>query len=142
MHKTAFVEKGVRYTSVEQYFQVQKCIYTNNNRMKNIILKQTDPIICNKLGRLIYMDEYHNFGIRDTLNIYKQGYILKFNQNEKCSQFLLKTKGEIAYADCNIFFGIGIEIIDPRINSSKLWRGLNMLGVILQNIRDEIICNE
>ena len=89
-----------------------------------------------KLSREIkgYDKEKH----RDVaINIMKSAISLKFEQNRELQQKLLDTNGNIV--ECNPydkFWSCGLSLHDPNIMESTCWLGKNILGEILESVRD------
>lgn len=75
---------------------------------------------------------------------HRESYVLrgnyeKFSQNEELKQKLLST-GNTIMAESNYFdkiWAIGIKESDPNATSPSKWKGLNLLGKILTNIREK-----
>ena len=69
-----------------------------------------------------------------------KGNFEKFTQNEDIKQELLNTDGTIM-AEGNYFdkiWAIGIKESDPNATSPSKWKGLNLLGKILTNLREKL----
>lgn len=103
------------------------------------ILAATDPAEIKRLGREVkgYQDIIWN-GVRQII-VYN-GLILKFTQNQILLDELLETGNEIL-AECAVhdrIWGIGLSMTDPdRLNLDK-WRGQNLLGFSLMQVREEL----
>lgn len=68
-----------------------------------------------------------------------RGNYEKFSQNDDLKQKLLNT-GNTIMAESNYFdkiWAIGIKESDPNATSPSKWKGLNLLGKILTNIREK-----
>jgi len=65
---------------------------------------------------------------------------LQFSQNSYLKTILLETAGTVlAEASPNdTKWGIGYPADDPRAKRRKLWRGTNLLGQVLMEVRDVI----
>ena len=69
-----------------------------------------------------------------------KGNFEKFTQNEDIKKELLNTDGTIM-AEGNYFdkiWAIGIKESDPNATSPSKWKGLNLLGKILTNLREKL----
>lgn len=66
---------------------------------------------------------------------------LKFNQNEELKAKLLDTKGKyiVEASPVDVIWGIGLAPDDPRRFNRAKWRGQNLLGKILTQLREDII---
>lgn len=68
-----------------------------------------------------------------------RGNYEKFSQNEDLKQKLLNT-GNTIMAESNYFdkiWAIGIKETDPTVTNPSKWKGLNLLGKILTNLREK-----
>jgi ribA/ribD-fused uncharacterized protein len=72
-------------------------------------------------------------------NIVYKGNQLKFDQNEKLKKILLQTKGLLVEASpYDTIWGIGLAEDHPDATNINKWRGQNLLGYILTNLRDNL----
>lgn len=91
------------------------------------------------LGRRIknFKEELLN---EEKFNIVKRGNLAKFSQDENLKEFLLSTKGKILVEaspyDC--VWGIGRGVNEEGIEDPKTWRGENLLGFALMEVRDTL----
>ena len=65
---------------------------------------------------------------------------MQFSQNPKLGKYLLATGSNILAEasphDCK--WGIGLSADDPRARNLSEWRGDNLLGQVLMEVRDEL----
>lgn len=90
------------------------------------------------LGRKVknYNDE---IWIKHRVSYVAKGNFEKFSQNEDLKKELLNT-GNTIMAESNYFdkiWAIGIKESDPNAVSPSKWKGLNLLGKILTNLREK-----
>ncbi len=134
-----FSEDGIKYNCVEQYMMAGKARTFQDSETEKKILAATDPAEIKRLGREVkgYQDIIWN-GVRQII-VYN-GLILKFTQNQILLDELLETGNEIL-AECAVhdrIWGIGLSMTDPdRLNMGK-WRGQNLLGFSLMQVREEL----
>jgi ribA/ribD-fused uncharacterized protein len=77
--------------------------------------------------------------IKHRVSYVAKGNFEKFSQNEDIKQELLNT-GNTIMAESNYFdkiWAIGIKESDPNAVSPSKWKGLNLLGKILTNLREK-----
>ncbi len=74
-------------------------------------------------------------------NIVKRGVGAKFRQNRKLQEILLSTGNELIAACCptDIKWGIGLGVDEPERLYAYRWKGDNLLGRILMEVREEIM---
>jgi len=132
------------YTSCEQYMMYIKALLFNDIITADRIINEHDCRKVKELGR-----EVKNFK-QDVWDKYKysivyQGNLLKFSQNEKLKKELF----EVGYPDktfveCNKYdsiWGIGMSIDDPNIVDESKWKGENLLGKALTEVRRYLLKN-
>ena len=78
---------------------------------------------------------------RERERIVKDGNRAKFTQNEELLTQLLDTKGTtlVEASPYDKIWGIGLGANDPRAQDPKQWRGKNLLGKVLTELRDELL---
>ena len=76
--------------------------------------------------------------IENRERIVEEGNFAKFSQNADLKEALLATKGTtlVEASPYDTIWGIGLKEDDARAKNVATWRGLNLLGKILTNIRD------
>ncbi len=104
------------------------------------ILETSDPAACKKLAGQKFPEFKPDIWEKTCYTIVKRGVKAKFVQNEDIRKVLLGTGNELL-AECSPYdkkWGIGIDIHDPdRLDVSK-WKGENLLGRILMEVREEL----
>ena len=69
-----------------------------------------------------------------------RGLLEKFGQNETLKK-RLKNTGESLLAECAVqdkIWGIGLSMQDGRRLTPSLWRGRNLLGFALMEVREQL----
>lgn len=117
---------GIIYPNAEVAFQAQKY---KNDEDKREFAKIKNPVIAKRKGRTIQInvDEWNKI----RLDVMKRICLEKFKQNEEIKQKLLDTKDAILIEGNNwhdTFWGI----------DNKTGEGLNHLGKILMEVRDQL----
>lgn len=137
-YKSDFTVGDITYHFAEQYMMYQKAILFNDHDVAAKILKSDNPKDIKTLGREIKnfnqtVWDVHKFDI-----VYK-GNLYKFGQNQDLLNKLLETKGsvlaEASPYDC--IWGIGVDVEGLKCGAS--WRGQNLLGKALMQVRDNIL---
>lgn len=134
-----FLMDGIKYTSMEQFMMYKKAIYFQDAKRAEEILAISDVARIKELGRLVtgYNDSIWS-GIRQIV-VY-EGLIAKFSQNDTLKK-LLKGTGEAILAECAVkdrIWGIGLSMSDSRRMNMEEWRGLNLLGYTLMEVRNKL----
>lgn len=138
-YMSRFELNGVSYTSMEQYMMHQKAITFDDKDIAKQILETDDVSKVKALGRAVhnYNDAIWN-GVRQII-VYK-GLLAKFSQNEDLKEKLLSTENNILAeaARTDSVWGIGISIKDYARFDMNKWRGKNLLGFALMQVRKEL----
>ena len=139
-YMSRFEYAGKTYNSVEQYMMCQKAILFREYELADRIMESNDPAEIKKLGRTRMA--YFNAELWDKVSyaIVKRGVRAKFEQNWDICNILLETGNKLlAEASLrDLKWGIGISNTDMQRYDTKEWRGKNLLGQILMEVRDEL----
>ena len=66
--------------------------------------------------------------------------LAKFSQHAELRTFLVNTKKRVLAeaSPRDRIWGIGLAVSDPRVEKPLQWRGLNLLGFALMQVREEL----
>lgn len=136
-----FTVGGIQYSSMEQYMMHQKALLFKDYDVAHKILNTSDVAKIKSLGRAVrnYNDVVWA-GLRQ-LVVYK-GLLAKFSQNPGLKNALLST-GDQVMAECAVkdtIWGIGLSMRDERRFDMAQWRGQNLLGFSLMEVRNCLKC--
>lgn len=129
-----------KYISTEQYMMYQKMAQFRAYDIADKILTETDQGKIKHLGRA-KLDNFNSaLWDKTKYTIVKRGIRAKFLQNPDIAEILLSTHYAVL-AECSKNddqWGIGIDINDERRFDPSNWKGTNLLGRILMEIRQEL----
>lgn len=137
--KSEFESYGVRYCCMEQYMMAQKARLFGDKQTLEKILSSEDPSQIKKLGRQVKQFETQLWD-RAKYSIVLNGNWKKFSQNPELRKFLIST-GESILAEASPYdtiWGIGLSAEQPQSLKPEQWRGENLLGFALMEVRDEL----
>lgn len=130
---------GYTYSSCEQYMMVQKAILFGDMEIATKIMNTEHPRECKKLGRLV---KNFNPEIWDSYkyDIVKKGNYYKFKQNSKFRRYLLSKDVDyfVEASPYDKIWGIGLKETSIGVNDPKNWKGKNLLGFAITEVRDEL----
>lgn len=135
--RCSFIEEGIRFNCAEQYMMYHKAKLFGDNEIAKQILELSNPKDQKKLGRLVKnFDE--KIWDEHKYEIVKNGNILKFSQNPNLKKELLSTRTSILVeaSPYDRVWGIGIGEMDPGRHNPKNWKGENLLGFALTEVRE------
>ena len=131
---------GTKYTfyNVEQAMMAGKAHLFKDKEMFNKILSTTDPKTIKRLGRKVknfdpvIWDKYKK-------HIVKVAVTCKFLYNPELKQKLLSTGTKYIAEDSpyDRIWGIGTKSV--KLKSTRTWPGQNLLGIIMMEVREELI---
>jgi len=138
-----FTVDGILYCCCEQYMMYKKALLFKDVNIAARILLSQDPKTIKALGRKV-MNFDSGIWDKHKVAIVTQCNYAKFTQNPDLFQALMSHSGK-TFAEASPYdtiWGIGLEETDPRALDSKQWRGSNLLGRILTQLRDGLILKE
>ena len=138
-----FIINGVAYRTAEHWMMAEKARLFNDNDVAQKVLKIPSPAEAKKLGRLV---KNFNPAIWDKskVEIVVKGNEQKFLQHQSLKEFLLNTGNKILVEASPVdnIWGIGLAADNKAVNNPLLWRGENLLGFALMEVRDKLKNNE
>lgn len=137
--ESSFTEEDFVYRTAEHYMMIKKAELFGDHEVLSKMKVAKSPGELKKLGRLV-----KNFDAQlwDTnkYQIVKQANLLKFDQNESLRTFLLSTKDRVIVeaSPLDSIWGIGLAKDHPDVMSPSKWKGENLLGFALMEVRDDL----
>lgn len=124
------------YPTAEHAYQYEKCVAAGDMLNKAKIVVATDPLEAKRIGDSV--NETADWKINKEAAMARI-ISLKFDQNPELADLLIKTGNKVLNeATNNMYFGIGATLHSREIKD-KSYRGLNKLGQILMNKRQQIL---
>lgn len=134
-----FDVEGILYRSTEHWMMAEKARLFQDEEMLEKIIECKTPAEAKKLGRKIrnFAPEKWN---ANRYEIVKQGNLHKFGQNESMKTFLLQTQNRILVEASPVdpIWGIGLAKDHKNVEQPEEWKGLNLLGFALMEVREEL----
>jgi len=134
-----FVVKDLHFNCVEQMMMTAKAYLFGDMAAAAKILAASHPRDHKALGRSVS-------GYDDAIWSERRGRIVahgcyaKFSQNQVLREALLAT-GETLLVEASPYdpvWGVGLGQHDPRILDPRQWKGQNLLGIALMQVRDRL----
>ncbi len=136
-YESIFVYEGFEYKSAEHWMMAQKAKLFNSYDIFKKIINCRSPGEAKKLGREIpgFNDKTWD---NEKYEIVIKGNLLKFSQNEKPYEYLINTKDRVIVeaSPLDKIWGIGLPHDDKNINNPYYWKGENLLGFAIMEVRD------
>jgi ribA/ribD-fused uncharacterized protein len=134
-----FVGDGLAFNCAEQYMMHGKARLFDDAKAADQILAAAHPREHKALGRTVKRFDAKVWE-RERERIVKDGNRAKFTQNPQLLELLLATRGTtlVEASPYDRIWGIGLAETDPRAHDPAQWRGKNLLGKLLTELRDEL----
>ncbi len=137
-----FVNKeGIKFADNEMYMMWGKAMLFNDTETAEKILRAKTPAVSKRLGREVKGFDQATWDF-NAMHIVKEGARLKFEQHPDLKRLLLSTEGYELLVEASPFDHIGgikMNATEARKTPRHLWRGLNLLGEVLTELRDDFI---
>jgi len=134
-----FKINGIKYYSAEHYMMAEKAKLFKDDMNYEKILSSKSPGQAKQYGREVRgFDE--KIWKENRFKIVINGNVAKFSQNIDLKQFLLATKNRILVeaSPVDTIWGIGLSKESEKCNNPLEWRGLNLLGFALMEVREKM----
>lgn len=136
---SAFTVNEITYATAEHWMMAKKAELFKDDEVLSKILSAKSPAEAKKLGRQVknYQEE---IWLANRYLIVKEGNFHKFSQNEALKDFLLNTTDRVIVeaSPVDSIWGIGMATDHKDIENPEKWKGLNLLGFALMEVRDEL----
>ena len=138
-YPSKFTIDGIEFVNCEQWMMYNKAILFEDHDIAKQILNTTDPSTQKSLGRRV-----SNFNddtwMKVAYQIVVEGNRAKFSQNPRLYSALRLTGTDIIVeaSPHDRRWGIGLSEKDPNIHDPTKWKGANLLGKAIMDVRDEL----
>lgn len=137
---SSFVFENIIYKTAEHWMMAKKAELFDDVEVLQRILVAKSPAEAKKLGREV---RGYNEAIwrEKRFEVVKQGNLLKFGQNEELKTYLINTGSRVLVEASpeDPVWGIGMPSDHRDASSPEKWKGQNLLGFALMEVRDELI---
>jgi len=135
-HESPFIVDGQRYLTAEHFMMAEKAALFGDEEIRQQILAAPTPALTKSLGRKVRGFDETRWR-QNRFAIVVRANEAKFAQNPALRSYLIGTESRIlAEADAlDRVWGIGLGQEDERAKNPNQWRGLNLLGFALMQVR-------
>ncbi|MCM3782529.1 NADAR family protein [Neobacillus mesonae] len=139
----SFMINGESYSCTEQYMMAEKARLFQDDKMLTAIMQAKHPKEMKAYGRAVTGFD-QSVWEQHCYDIVKRGNYAKFKQNPDLWHYMKSTKGRILVEASPVdrIWGIGMSKDDPAAHNPMKWRGRNLLGFALTEVRDELLSQE
>lgn len=135
-------DHGVRYATAEHFMMVEKSHVCGDATSVAAILADERPAVAKELGRRVSPYDAKAWSAA-RFDIVVRGNLLKFAQHPALRDFLRDT-GEYILVEASPsdrIWGIGLAATDADANVPSRWRGDNLLGFALMEVRRRLMAS-
>lgn len=135
-----FFADGILFTSVEQYLMYQKAVIFSDCSMADAILQTSDPAQIKEYGRQVQNFNSVIWNGSRAIILYR-ALLCKFTQNTELRKQLIATQDRLLVegTGSDIIFANGVKRTDPDQYDMSKWKGQNLLGFALMEVRRELL---
>ncbi len=135
-YAAGFSVDGTHYLTAEHWMMAEKARLFADHDAHGRILAAATPAEAKELGRSVRGFDNAAW-TQARYDIVLRGNLAKFEQNAELGQFLRETGERILVEASPVdrIWGIGLAHDDPRAADPTRWRGLNLLGFVLVEVR-------
>ncbi|MBY6213305.1 NADAR family protein [Microbulbifer agarilyticus] len=138
-YESPYESGGHRFMTAEHHMMYQKAILFGDSVAAERLLSASNPGEAKAIGREVRgfdqakWDE-HRFGIVVSANL------AKFGSYPELKQFLLNTGNRVLVEASPVdkIWGIGLAEDNPACEHPSQWKGANLLGFALMEVRDQL----
>lgn len=134
-----FKVADVTYASAEHWMMAEKARLFADNDLLTRILEAPSPAEAKKLGREI-RGFVPDIWEEQKYDIVVQGNLHKFSQHPDLAGFLLATNERVLVeaSPVDTIWGIGLAADAADAEHPERWKGANLLGFALMEVRDQL----
>ena len=134
-----FIYENQRFNNSEQAFMWEKARFFKDEVSADAILRETNPRYAKALGRKVKGFKAEPWMVNGFTFMVAVNYA-KFSQITDLKETLLST-GDRTLVEASPYdkiWGIGLSQDDDRCLNEIEWRGMNLLGQALMNVREKL----
>lgn len=135
----SFEIDGVKFNCSEQCMMYGKAKLFNDDQVAEMILSESSPRKIKAHGRNVSGFDEQTW-TANRVAIVHRALKAKFGQNAELLEKLLATGDTLLVeaSPSDKIWGIGLSQDNPLAQSKSTWKGLNLLGQILTDVREEL----
>lgn len=142
-YPSAFTLYGVRYRTVQHFYQSMKAKQFGDLKAFTMIMKAASPKTQSEIASMIENFDQDLWQKKAQLVMYR-ALKLRFTQNAADRDFLLST-GDATIVFCSKYqeyWGNGLGVHEDGNSDPSTWKGANKLGELLMKVRAELTVSD
>ncbi|MEH6564495.1 MAG: NADAR family protein [Halopseudomonas sp.] len=138
-YEVRFECNGIQFMTAEHYMMYRKALLFGDSDAAQRVLNASNPGEAKAIGREVKgFDQEKWEACR--FEIVVSGNLAKFSYHPELKEFLLNTGSRVLVEASPVdrIWGIGLEKGDSACENPNLWKGSNLLGFALMEVRDQL----
>ncbi|MBK7875291.1 MAG: NADAR family protein [Planctomycetes bacterium] len=138
-YPSPFEVDGIRYATAEHWMMAEKARLFGDAGTLERILADPSPAKAQKLGRTVRCFDAGRWNAHRS-EIVVRGNVHKFKQFAPMGEYLRSTRPHVLVeaSPLDRIWGIGLDRSAPEARDPRTWRGLNLLGFALMEVRERV----
>lgn len=134
-----FIVDGNRFASAEHFMMAEKARLFGDSEILQKIINAPNPGAAKAYGREVRGFK-QDIWDANRFDIVVKANLAKFSQNDALKQFLLATNERVLVEASPVdkIWGIGLAEDAENIENPLTWKGLNLLGFALMEVRTQL----
>ncbi|MFZ5891937.1 MAG: NADAR family protein [Myxococcota bacterium] len=139
-YPAAFTVDGLRFPTAEHFMMYRKAMLFGDEKAAADILRAPSPGAAKALGRSVHGFDQQVWETQRS-DIVVAGNLAKFSQSANLREFLVATEKRVLVEASPVdrIWGVGLAADDEHIENPLHWRGLNLLGFALMDVRVRLV---
>lgn len=128
------------FNCVEQYMMAAKAWRFGDSIALSQVMGTSDPKKQKAIGRTVKGFDQAAWS-KEARDLVYPAIYAKFTQHEQLKQLILSTDSRwiVEASPYDTVWGIGMDYLDPNIETPSAWKGTNFLGQISMRVRQNIV---
>ncbi len=138
-HRCQFTYRGFTFSSVEQFMMFSKAKLFADERSATAVMSTNDPARQKAIGRKVAGFDQAVWETKRASIVFV-GCREKFAQNRDLRSVLLASDPTVLVeaSPWDLIWGVGLDAHHPDIGNPAKWRGQNLLGKTLMQVREAL----
>lgn len=131
---------GVIYQTAEHFMMAEKARLFCDTKAEQKIISASNPREAKKLGRSVLGFD-NTLWLENRFSIVVNANLAKFAQDPELKTYLLSTGSRVLVEASPVdkIWGIGLAANDVGVDNPNLWKGDNLLGFALMEVRSQLV---
>ncbi|XP_046361661.2 peptidyl-prolyl cis-trans isomerase G-like [Haliotis rufescens] len=142
-HPVTFTVDNKVFNCAEQYYMYRKAALFKDKAIEEKIMNSSNPKEQKRLGKQIQNFNFDTW-MQHSKEVVERGNMAKFSQNPNLKKKLFATSPRLMVeaSPYDATWGIALHKNDPRAWDERTWKGKNLLGRIITDVRDNLMRQE